>query len=129
VDDDDPLMMVVAWKLNCGTMWEISRQEWMDGFSLYGCHTLKQVSEKAQQWKRDVRADDDEFQSFYFFVFNYLRGQKKILEMDSVELVRPVSSYPGIMMLMGMVMVMVPRYGTCCSSREGGACTGGGWNS
>lgn len=60
----------------------------MDGFSLYGCHTLKQISDKAQQWKKDIKNDDEEFKSFYYFVFNYLRGQKKILDIDSVELVR-----------------------------------------
>lgn len=69
-------------------------QEFMDGFSLYGCHTLNQISEKAQQWKKGINADNDEFKSFYYFVFNYLRGQKKILEMDSVELVPVAPSRP-----------------------------------
>lgn len=91
MDDDDPLMMVLAWKLDCEEKWTISRQEWMDGFALYGCHTLGQIAERAQQWKREVKADDEQFQSFYNFMFPYLLGgetNKKILEFDIVELVR-----------------------------------------
>jgi hypothetical protein len=86
VDDDDPLMMLVAWKLNCQTTWEISRQEWMDGFSLHGCHNMRQITEKTTQWRNEIK-NAEEFKSFYYFVFNYLRGEKKVLEMDSVELV------------------------------------------
>jgi hypothetical protein len=91
VDEDDPLMMVLAWKLHCEEKWEISRKEWMDGFTLYGCHTRSQIGEKAQQWKREIKSEEDEFQSFYNFMFTYLLGHetnKKILEFDVVELVR-----------------------------------------
>lgn len=97
VDDDDPLMMVLAWKLDCEEKWTISRQEWMDGFALYGCHTLGQIAERAQQWKREVKADDEQFQSFYNFMFPYLLGgetNKKILEFDIVELVWEVLVKP-----------------------------------
>jgi len=93
VDDDDPLMIVVAWKLNCQTMWQISRQEWMDGFSLVGCRTLQDIKEVAQKWKKEIAADKEAFKTFYYFVFNYLRGQKKVLEIDTVIVVRVLFSF------------------------------------
>ncbi|KAL6068610.1 Defective in cullin neddylation protein [Balamuthia mandrillaris] len=85
-DDEDPLMMVVAWKLNCQITWEITRQEFVDGWAIYGCHTLKQMKDKAAEWKKDIEGDGP-FQSFYYFVFDYLRGEKKILMTEEAELV------------------------------------------
>ena len=35
-EEDDPLMMIVAWKLNCEIAWEFSRGEFIEGFALYG---------------------------------------------------------------------------------------------
>ncbi len=36
MDDEDPLLMIVAWKLKCETIWEISREEFMNGFTIVG---------------------------------------------------------------------------------------------
>jgi len=32
----DPHLLVIAWKLNCETVWLITRDEWMIGWSVYG---------------------------------------------------------------------------------------------
>jgi len=86
-DDDDPLLMVVAWKLQCETMWEFSRQEWMDGFTQYGVSTIKEIKAKAEEWKKEVQGSIDVFKIFYNFVFDYLKGDKRILEYETCELV------------------------------------------
>jgi len=117
VDDDDPLMMVVAWKLNCQVTWEISRQEWMDGFSLHGIHSMRQVTEKATQWKGELRNAED-FKQFYFFVFNYLRGEKKVLEMDSVELVWEMLIKPRGWGLYDKWMAFLKESGTKAISKD-----------
>jgi len=85
-DEDDPLLMVVAWKLNCQTTWEFTKDEFMNGFMLYGCSSLKSIQQKCEEWKASIR-DERIFKQFYHFVFDYLRGDKKILMIESAELV------------------------------------------
>ena len=36
VEDDDPTMMIIAWKLKAETLWEISRDEFINGFTIFG---------------------------------------------------------------------------------------------
>lgn len=35
-DDEDPSLLIVAWKLKTETVWEISREEFMNGFTMFG---------------------------------------------------------------------------------------------
>jgi hypothetical protein len=35
-DDEDPALLIIAWKLNSRTVWEISLNEWMNGFTHAG---------------------------------------------------------------------------------------------
>eukprot|EP01090_Pellita_catalonica_P021918 TRINITY_DN8338_c0_g1_i1.p1 TRINITY_DN8338_c0_g1~~TRINITY_DN8338_c0_g1_i1.p1 ORF type:complete len:612 (+),score=120.40 TRINITY_DN8338_c0_g1_i1:20-1855(+) len=86
-DDDDPLLMIVAWKLDAEIAWEFSRGEWMDGFTAAGVYTIKMIKEKANGWKKTVDSDKTEFKRFYYFVFDYLKGDKRILDIDTAELV------------------------------------------
>lgn len=34
-DDDDPVLLILAWKLNCEKVWEISHEEFVTGFTLH----------------------------------------------------------------------------------------------
>jgi len=82
VEDDDPTMMVIAWKLKTETLWEISRDEFMNGFTIYGCGTVDRIKAKAKEWLDDIRKKEQEFKHFYNFVFDYLKEDKKILLID-----------------------------------------------
>lgn len=31
-DEEDPVLLIIAWKLRAGTVWEISKDEWINGF-------------------------------------------------------------------------------------------------
>ena len=35
-DDEDPILLICAWKMNCEKVWEISQEEFMNGFTVNG---------------------------------------------------------------------------------------------
>jgi len=82
VEDDDPTLMVIAWKLKTETLWEISRDEFMNGFTIYGCGSMDKIKAKAREWMDEVKKKEQDFKHFYNFVFDYLKEDKKILLID-----------------------------------------------
>ncbi len=42
------------------------------------------MKERIAAWRREVETDNETFKAFYLFVFDYLRGEKKILCKHSV---------------------------------------------
>ena len=84
-DDTDPLLLIIAWKLNGERPWEFSRDEWVRGFSLYGLHDIAGIKATAQKWKSETFKDDENFKPFYNFTFDYLREDRKILSMEEVK--------------------------------------------
>jgi hypothetical protein len=42
-------------------------------------NTLAKMRERIVGWKREVETNEEAFKNFYQFVFDYLRGEKKIL--------------------------------------------------
>jgi len=87
-EEDDPLMMIVAWKLGCVVAWEFSRSEFVEGFSLFGCASIRQIKDKCDEWRRELH-NEDHFKTFYFFVFGYLKPEanSKVLLMETAELI------------------------------------------
>jgi len=85
--DDDPGLMIIAWKLGCCETWIFSRDEWMEGWTLAGCHTVEQMIQKLMEWNKELTRDNELYKLFYGFVFNYLRGEKKVLTIDESLLV------------------------------------------
>eukprot|EP01118_Nematostelium_gracile_P009874 TRINITY_DN3344_c0_g1_i1.p1 TRINITY_DN3344_c0_g1~~TRINITY_DN3344_c0_g1_i1.p1 ORF type:complete len:478 (+),score=122.35 TRINITY_DN3344_c0_g1_i1:159-1592(+) len=81
-DDEDPLMLIISWKLNCKTVWEISRDEFMNGFTIHGCVTIDQIKQKSKEWHQEIRNNDVQFKKFYNFAFDYLKEDKTILGID-----------------------------------------------
>jgi len=81
-DDDDPVLLLVAYKLKTETVWEISREEFMNGFTVSGCATIEQIKSKVRAWKDELKTKDKEFKQFYNFVFDYLKEDKKILILE-----------------------------------------------
>jgi hypothetical protein len=70
--------MIVAWKLKCETIWEISREEFMNGFTITGCATIEKIKSKAKDWRGELKTDQL-YKSWYNFVFDYLKEDKKVL--------------------------------------------------
>lgn len=86
-DDNDPLLLIVASKLRGENPWQFTRDEWLTGFSLNGLHDIKQIRNKAAQWKEETFAGDIEnFKTFYGWCFDYLKEDRKILSMEEVKL-------------------------------------------
>jgi len=54
VEDTDPMLMVVAWKLNVNheKAWEFNRREWMDGWSIHGCAAIDTMKKKSYRLEK-----------------------------------------------------------------------------
>jgi len=63
-DDDDPTMMIIAWKLKTETVWEISHDEFMNGFTIYGCGSIDKIKAKGKEWLDDTRKKGTGIQTF-----------------------------------------------------------------
>jgi len=81
-DDDDPTTMIIAWKLKTETVWEISRDEFMNGFTIFGCASIDKIKAKAKEWVDETKKKEQDFKHFYNFVFDYLKEDKKILLLE-----------------------------------------------
>jgi len=70
-DEKDPLLVVIAWKLNVlashRKVWEYSRDAFVGGWSLIGCWNIETMKKKTKQWCDEVRSS--KFKQFYLFVF------------------------------------------------------------
>jgi len=76
VDDTDPALLLIAWKLRCEIVWEISLEEFYNGFTIFGCSSMDHIKKKIKQWKSELH-DPQSFRNFYNFVFDYLKEDKK----------------------------------------------------
>jgi len=73
--DLDPLLLILAWKLGCKVVWEISKDEFITGFSLAGVSSFEQIKHKTEEWRKEIK-DENQFKTFYFFIFEYLKPEK-----------------------------------------------------
>jgi hypothetical protein len=73
--DYDPLLLILAWKLHCGTVWEIQKEEWLNGFQIHGVSTFDQIKAKIQEWRGELK-DETQFKSLYNFIYEYLKPEK-----------------------------------------------------
>eukprot|EP01116_Phalansterium_solitarium_P006488 TRINITY_DN187_c0_g3_i1.p1 TRINITY_DN187_c0_g3~~TRINITY_DN187_c0_g3_i1.p1 ORF type:complete len:626 (+),score=187.98 TRINITY_DN187_c0_g3_i1:243-2120(+) len=80
-DDEDPSVLIIAWKLQCARVWEISRHEFVTGLNVHAAPTLDKLRTRVKEWREALR-DPTQFKSFYNFVFDYLKEDKKILLID-----------------------------------------------
>jgi hypothetical protein len=84
-DDMDPSIFIIAWKLGCVTPWVISKAEWMNGWSLQGASTVADMKGKLTGWRKDLE-DAKVFTVFYNWVFDHMRGDKRILDWEQVKI-------------------------------------------
>eukprot|EP01105_Mastigella_eilhardi_P014042 TRINITY_DN3193_c0_g2_i2.p1 TRINITY_DN3193_c0_g2~~TRINITY_DN3193_c0_g2_i2.p1 ORF type:complete len:232 (+),score=75.35 TRINITY_DN3193_c0_g2_i2:471-1166(+) len=83
--DSDPLMLILSWKLGCKHAWEISRDEWVNGLTIYSAGTMEKIRKKIGEWRKAL-SDREPYSSFYDYVFDYLRGEQKCLAMQEAQL-------------------------------------------
>lgn len=74
-DDFDPLPFILMWKFRCRTHWEIHKEEWLTGLSIFNCTTINQLKAQIEEWQKELKTSDS-FISFYNFVFDYLKPEK-----------------------------------------------------
>jgi len=84
VDEKDPILIVVAWKLNLlashRKVWEYSREGFVNGWALIGCWNLETMKKKVKPWCDEAKSA--KFKPFYLYVFDYLREEKTVLSME-----------------------------------------------
>lgn len=85
LDDMDPGLFVVSWKLGCATPWVISKTEWMNGWPLHGASNAKEMQKKLTEWRKEL-VDPHAFTLFYNWVFDYMRGDKRILDWEQTKI-------------------------------------------
>jgi len=81
-DDKDPLLLIIAWKLNAiRKIWEFQKEEFCGGWAIHGCYNSETMKKKARGWAEELK-DPSKFKLFYHFVFDYLKEDKKIIGME-----------------------------------------------
>ena len=85
-DDMDPGIFIIGWKLSCCMPWVISKAEWMNGFMVQGASSIAEMKKKLTQWRKDLKASDEAFAIYYNWVFDLMRGDKRILEWDQSKI-------------------------------------------
>jgi len=81
-DDEDPAIWIISWKLRAQNGWELSKDEFMNGFGIAGVSSLESIKAKAVEWKKQIKTNDQNYKQFYNFVFDYLRDGKSLLPLE-----------------------------------------------
>jgi len=83
-EDTDPGLLIVLWKLGSRTQWEVSRDEFVDGWTVYAAANINAHKNKLTEWRAELDQVEP-FRRFYFWLFDYLKEeQKTILLIDEV---------------------------------------------
>jgi len=87
-EDRDPGLLIVSWKLNVAheKCWEFTRDEFVGGWSIHGCSNLPAMKKKLANWREELK-QNSKFKQFYYYVFDYLKEDKKILGMEEATTV------------------------------------------
>ena len=74
LDFDDPVLLIIPFKLHCTATFRITREQWMEGWRAMGAKHqshIKQVLPKLRQEVMDVHAEV--YKQFYSFTFSYIK--------------------------------------------------------
>lgn len=87
-EDKDPGLLLVFWKLNANheKCWEFARDEFVGGWAIHGCSTVAAMKKKLDTWRAEIKSPQ-KFKSFYNYVFDYLKEDKKILALEEATTV------------------------------------------
>jgi len=64
--DDDVGPFLLAWKLKAEILWQISRDEFINGLTVIGAASIDGLKNKVSQWKKEMFIGDN-FKNLYFF--------------------------------------------------------------
>lgn len=67
---EDPIMLVLAHKMNCNQMGFFTLPEWLKGFSELQCDSLNKIKAKID-YLRQLLLDNQSFKSIYRFSFHF----------------------------------------------------------
>lgn len=86
VDPDSSVTLLVAWKLKCANLGEISRKEFCDGFAAERCDSVQSIAAAVKRWNDSLR-DVKQWKEFYRWVFDYLKedSERKSIDADSAR--------------------------------------------
>lgn len=85
IEDTDPGLLLLAFKLNARRQWEFDHQEFINGWSSCGCFSVEEMKKQLDEWRDEIK-DRKHFRDFYFFVFDYLKEQNKVILMTDEAL-------------------------------------------
>jgi hypothetical protein len=71
--------------LNCKEKFFISKDEFITGLALQGYETLKKLKSKIPALKDELKVKEN-FKKFYMFLFDYMKGTQKRLDVGKVNI-------------------------------------------
>jgi len=78
VEDTDPGLLMLLWKLGSSVHWELEREEFISGWTTQGAGTLPKMKQKLAEWRKECE-NTDNFRRFYFWIFDYLKEEHKTI--------------------------------------------------
>jgi len=73
IDPNKKESLLVAYKLELSTMGEITRKEFVDGFSSMKAFTLKDIKKSCEKECKYILSSDDHFDKFYKWLYNFVK--------------------------------------------------------
>jgi len=74
-DPMDPHLLLLAWKMRSKAFFSFQDHEWMVLWANENVTSFNEMKSAVERWRKDISTNDDNFVSFYMFVFDYLRAQ------------------------------------------------------
>eukprot|EP01125_Pyxidicula_operculata_P017963 TRINITY_DN6353_c0_g1_i1.p1 TRINITY_DN6353_c0_g1~~TRINITY_DN6353_c0_g1_i1.p1 ORF type:complete len:610 (-),score=140.30 TRINITY_DN6353_c0_g1_i1:90-1919(-) len=88
-----PDLLLLAWKFSCEyPVWTFSKEQFLIGWSVYGCRTLDDIKNILKKWKtetlstfavpdtpKSTLSESNLFYKFYKYCFHYLKEDKKVM--------------------------------------------------
>jgi len=75
-DPMDPHLLLLAWKMRSKQFFQFYDCEWMVLWANEKVSSFDEMKKCVQRWQNDIKTNEDNFVSFYMFVFDYLRAQE-----------------------------------------------------
>jgi len=73
VEPTDPIMLMLAWKMQAKTMCVFTREEWNRGLSDLGCESIDDMKASFSDMRAQLDDDDDAFRDYYGFCFGFAK--------------------------------------------------------
>lgn len=91
VYEDDIVLYILAWKLQCKAPMKISRDEWVRGLLAMRLDTMEKLKAAIPVLRNELRTPSN-FRSFYNFVFDWVRenNQAKYISTDTACAMWPI---------------------------------------